>query len=134
MPTTSKSTGGNKQTYTKVCNTFQNKIASFKTLCNQAKATSGRFTRPKPATLNSFANWINKGAIIQTVSCAQIARWAKNANVNFNTKIASPSSCKSVLAKKFGKSNIKAVCRTSSGNFMVATSPTCKGRGLTFSR
>jgi len=133
MPTTTKSSSG-KQTYTKVCNTFQNKIASFKTLCNQAKATSGRYTRPKPATLNSFANWINKGAIIQTVSCAQIAKWAKTTNINFNTQIASPTSCKTVLCKKFGKSNIKAVCRTSSGNFMVATSPTCKGRGFTFPR
>jgi len=133
MPTTTKSSGS-KQTYTKVCNTFQNKIASFKTLCTQAKATTGRYTRPKPATLNSFANWINKGAIIQTVTCAQIARWAKTANVNFNTQMASPTSCKTVLCKKFGKSNIKAVCRTSSGNFMVATSPTCKGRGFTFPR
>ena len=123
---------GNKPTYSKVCTTFQYKIASYKTLWNQAKVTSGKFTRPKPTMLNTFANWINKGAIIQTVTCSQIAKWAKSTNCNFNTKIASPTSCKTVLWKKFGKSNIKAVCRTATGNFMVATNPNCKGRGFTF--
>ncbi len=129
---TTSETTGNKATYSKVCTAFQLKIASYKTLCSQAKVTAGRFTRPKLATLNSFANWINKGAIIQTVSCSQIAKWAKLNNCSFNTKIASPTSCKTVLCKKFGKSNIKAVCRTSTGNFMVATTPNCKGRGFSF--
>ncbi len=131
MATNGKTTSG-KATYTNVCKAFQYKISSFKTLCNQAKATTGNFTRPKPSTLNSFANWINKGAIVQTVSCNQVAKWAKTANCNFSTKTASPASCKTILCKKFGKTSIKAVCRTKSGNFMVATSPTCKGRGFTF--
>jgi len=129
---TNRKPAGNKTTYSKVCTAFQHKIASYKTLCNQAMSTTGKYTRPKPATLNSFANWINKGAIVQTVSCTQIAKWAKSTNCNFNTKTASPTSCKTVLCKKFGKSSIKAVCRTSTGNFMVATTPNCKGRGFTF--
>ena len=32
---------GNKQTYSKVCTNFQHKIASYRTLVNQAKMTSG---------------------------------------------------------------------------------------------
>ena len=118
--------------YKSVSNTFENKICSFRTLFAQTKGTA-KFGRPSPATLNSFANWINKGAIIQTVSCAQIARWGKSMNTkNFNSREVTANSCKTILFKKFGKSTIKAVARTKSGSFMVATSPTLKGRSFTF--
>ena len=39
---------------------------------------------------------------------------------------------KNILSAKFGKTTIKAVARTKTGSFMVATSPTCKGRSFSF--
>lgn len=118
--------------YKSVSNSFQNKINSFRTLHAQTKGTA-KFGRPSPAILNSFANWINKGAIIQTVSCAQIVRWGKTLNAkNFNSRAITTNSCKTVLCKKFGKAAIKAVARTKSGSFMVVTTPTLKGRTFCF--
>lgn len=122
---------GTPAAYKSYCRTFENKINSFKTLFNQTKGTA-KYQRPTPAMLNTFANWINKGAVVQTVSCAQVARWAKMANKNFTTKTATPTNCKTVLCAKFGKPTIKAVCRTKTGSFMVATSPMWKGRSFCF--
>ncbi len=117
----------------KSCNTsFQNKVQSFKMLMNQTTGSSAKWGRPTPTTLNSFANWINKGAIVQTCTPAQVSRWAKLKNKSFNSRTASPMSCKTVLCAKFGKSTIKAVARTKSGSFMVVTSPTCKGKKFCF--
>lgn len=115
------------------CTTFEKKISSYKTLCDQTRgpASAGR---PTPTTLNSFANWINKGAIVQTVSKAQVSRWARTTRKNFNPHNPSPAACKNVLAAKFGRSAIKAVARTKSGAFMVATSPTVNGRSFCFPR
>ena len=117
--------------YRTVCSTFTNKIASFKTLVSQTQGPA-KFGRPTPATLNSFANWINKGAVVQTCTPAQVARWARSANCNFNPRTATTSTCRTVLTAKFGKSTIKAVARTKNGQFMVCTSPTCNGRAFCF--
>lgn len=126
--TTSAGTGA----YKSCCNTFERKIQSYKTLCNQAQSTSGNYNRPTPGTLNTFANWINKGAIIQTCSPAQVARWARNTNKNFNKNNPTPTACKTILTSKFGRSTIKAVCRCANGTFMVATTPTVNGRTFNF--
>jgi len=117
--------------YKSVNNCFQSKISSFKTLVNQT-CGAAKYDRPKPAVLNSFSNWINKGAIVQTCTPAQIARWAKHASKNFNVRNCTPTTCKNVLTAKFGKNAIKAVARTKSGSFMVATSPTVNGRSFCF--
>jgi len=114
--------------YKTCCNSFEKKIESYKTLCAQAQSTTGAFTRPTPGTLNSFANLINKGAIVQTCSTQQIARWARATNKNFNPRNPSPIACKTILAKKFGRSAIKAVARCKNGSFMIATTPTVNGR------
>ncbi len=118
--------------YKGCCNCFTGKVQSFKTLITQTTGTSGRFTRPTPAVLNTFANWINKGAIVQTVSKAQVSRWAKSTNKNFNSRNCTPTSCKTILCAKFGKSAIKAVARTKTGSFMVVTPPLVKGRNFCF--
>lgn len=123
--------GSTPSGYKGCCTSFANKINSFKTLFNQTKGPA-KCTRPSPTTLNTFANWINKGAVIQTCSKAQISKWAKSTNKIFNTKTASPTSCKNVLTAKFGKSTIKAVCCTKTGSFMVATSPTVNGKRFCF--
>lgn len=116
----------------KSCQTsFQDKVQSFKMLMNQTTG-SAKWTRPSTTTLNSFANWINKGAVIQMCTPAQVMRWAKLTNKNFTSRTANPTSCKNVLCAKFGKSTIKAVARTKSGSFMVATSPVCKGKKFCF--
>lgn len=112
-------------------NTLWNKINSFKTLYNQTKGPA-KYGRPSTTTLNTFTNWINKGAIIQTVSCAQVARWSKFTKKSFNSRTPTPMACKTVLCAKFGKSSIKAVARTKSGSFMVVTSPMAKGRPFCF--
>jgi len=124
-------TGNVPAPYRMVCNSFANKIASFKTLVNQTQGPA-KFGRPTPATLNSFANWINKGAIVQTCTPAQVARWARNTNCSFNPRSATTSTCRTVLNAKFGKNCIKAVARTKNGQFMVCTSPTCNGRPFCF--
>jgi hypothetical protein len=102
-------------------------------LWNQAKGPASS-NSPTPTTLNSFCNWINKGAVIQTCTSAQVARWARSCNKNFNPKNPSPTACKTVLTAKFGKSAIKAVSWTKSGAFMVATTPTVNGRVFNFPR
>jgi hypothetical protein len=120
--------------YKSVNTTCQNKISSYRTLMGVTKGTSGKFPRPTPSTLNTFANWINKGAVVQMVSPSQVARWAKATSHNFNPQNPTPTACKNVLCKKFGKSTIKAVCRTATGKFLVATAPTYKGRAFSFPR
>lgn len=132
--TTARKNGSSTATtaYKSCCNTFERKIQSYKTLCNQAQSTSGNYNRPTPGTLNTFANWINKGAIIQTCSPAQVARWARTTNKNFNPRNPSPTACKTVLTSKFGRSTIKAVARCANGSFLVATTPTVNGRNFCF--
>jgi hypothetical protein len=130
--TTGNTTGS--AAYKNCCNTFEKKIESYKTLCAQALSTTGAYTRPTPSTLNTFANWINKGAIVQTCSPQQVARWARAANKSFNPQNPTPTACKNVLTKKFGRSTIKAVARCKNGAFMVATTPTVNGRTFSFPR
>ena len=114
------------------CNdTFAAKIHSFRTLYSQTYGPA-KCARPTPATLNTFANWISKGAIIQTVTAAQLARWAKMTKKNFDTRTPTTTACKNVLCAKFGKNTIKAVARTKSGSFMVATWPTVNGKRFYF--
>ena len=117
--------------YRACSNTFQSKIHSFKTLFNQ---TCGSAKRPRPTTavLNTFANWINKGAIVQTCSNAQVGRWARDCKKNFNPRTVTPATCRSILTTAFGKNTIKAVARTKTGSFMVATTPTWKGQPFCF--
>lgn len=128
-----KKTGGKQVAsgYSQYHNMFTGKISSFKTLYNQTWGTA-KCPRPTTTILNSFVNWVNKGAIVHTVTCAQVAKWARTTNKTFNTRNASVIGCKNVLCKKFGKTTIKAVARTKSGSFMVAASPTCKGKRFYF--
>jgi hypothetical protein len=124
-------TGGNPSAYRNCCNTFERKIESFRCLVQQASGPA-KHGRPTPATLNTFANLINKGAIIQTISTAQISRWARSARKSFNSRNASTTTCKNILAAKFGRSVIKAVAKSKTGGFMVATSPIVNGRPFCF--
>ena len=124
-------TAGAPPKYRNVYNEFAWKISSYKTLFNQTRGPA-RYTRPTPQTLNTFANWISKGAIVQTCTAAQIARWARTNNMNFNTRQPTITGCRNVLGKKFGKNLIKAVARTKTGSFMVATAPTWKGKNFWF--
>ena len=117
--------------YRACSNTFQDKIHSFKTLFGQ---TCGSATKPRPTTavLNTFANWINKGAIVQTCTTAQVTRWARSCKKNFNARTGTPTTCRNILTTTFGKNTIKAVARTKTGSFMVATMPTWKGKPFCF--
>lgn len=127
-----KSTGGMTPAgYKNCCKMFEGKIQSFKVLANQTTGAA-KCGRPTPSTLNTFANLVNKGAIIQTCSPMQVAKWAATANKNFDTRTATPASCKTVLCAKFGKTAIKAVAKSKTGAFLVATSATNKGRAFCF--
>jgi hypothetical protein len=76
-----------------------------------------------------MAKWVAKGAVIQTVSTAQLKRWSKTAK-----QCKSPSQAKTALYKKFGKQPIKAVCPAKGNNWIVATSQTWKGKNFKFPR
>ena len=84
-------------------------------------------TRPTPATLKSFTNWINKGANVYRVTNTQIKKWC-NPTRTCNTN----ASVKNALCGRFGKSTIKAVCSAKSGGYIVATAPTWKGKSFKF--
>ncbi|MHC4089153.1 MAG: hypothetical protein ACYSVY_02550 [Planctomycetota bacterium] len=112
--------------YNQISNMFATKVNSFRTLWDQTKGAANR-TRPTPATLKTFGNWINKGANIWCVTNSQINKWCKT-NQTYKTNAA----VKAVLCNKFGKNTIKAVCCAKSGGFIVATAPTCKGKNFKF--
>ncbi len=114
--------------YKNLCNTFNQKIASYKTLCGQATGMA-KGTRPTAATLNTFAKWIEKGAVVHKVSPAQVRKWA-NTTQTFKT----PTSAKNALCRCFGKTTIKAVTTEKSGAFLVACSPVVKGKPFNFPR
>ncbi len=117
-----------KTTYASVRSNLQNKANYFKTLANQ---TTGSKTsqRPSPTQLNSFSKWIDKGAVLQSVSNTQLSRWAGKTAKNKSWSVAS---AKSTLAKQFGKTSIKAVAYNKTGGFIVATSPTRNGKSFRF--
>ena len=117
--------------YRNVSETITRRMSSYRTLFQQIKGPA-KYDRPSPATINTFANWINKGAFVQTVTKAQLNRWARTTKFHWNNQNPSPTTCKNVLWAKFGKTTIKAVARTKTGSFMVATAPMWNGKWFTF--
>jgi len=129
-PRTNRRTGATHASgrYTNLRNTFEQKIASFRTLCTQTQGAGN--PKPTPATLNTFANWINKGAVVHNVSATQIAKWTHANRTNFNTA----TNAKNALWKRFGKTAIKAVSIGKGNNFIVACAPTVNGKPFKFPR
>ena len=123
---TTRTNTSTRANYTNIKNDFQNKINSYRTLYTQTQGMPGA-GRPSPATLNTFGNWINKGAIIHTVSATQINRWSQSTK-----KCTTAAYAKNVLWNKFGKAPIKAVCKSKAGSYIVATTPTYKGKNFKF--
>ncbi len=126
-----KATGGGMNCapgYKNVFNTFGNKINGYKMLTTQMTGPAS-FKRPTAATLNTFAKWIDKGAIVNKVTSAQICKWT-----NTSKKFASAATAKNALCGKWGKTTIKAVVCDKAGNFLVATNPTFKGKSFKFPR
>lgn len=118
--------------YGHVAGSFLAKINSYKTLVSQAKGPAS-YVRPSATTLNSFANWVTKGANVFTLTTAQLTRWCGRSKAqNQYNSFASINSCKNFLSTKFGRSTIKAVARTKSGSWMIAAAPTVKGRPFHF--
>ncbi len=115
----------NKPTYRTVSSNFKNKITSYQTLYRQTQGSKSG--GPTPSNLNTLGKWVEKGAVIQTVSSSQLKRWSKNSKT-FN----SPASAKYTLTRKFGKTPIKAVCPGKGNNWIVATSQTWKGKTFRF--
>ncbi|UCG15195.1 MAG: hypothetical protein JSV19_07840 [Phycisphaerales bacterium] len=116
-----------RPTYRTVTNNFRTKINSYQTLVKQSQGPKSG--GPTPSNLNYLAKWVDKGAVIQTVSNAQLQRWSHT-----NKTYTSPTSVRTVLTKKFGKTPIKAICPGKGNNFIVATSPTWKGKMFKFPR
>ena len=119
-----RSTGNCAPGYKTCYSNFNNKITAFRTLCSQTTGNAS-YKRPSPTTLNSFANWIGKGCNVFCVNPTQVSKWAPRSS-NFNPD--STTSVKNTLYRKFGRTTIKAVCRDKQGNFLVACSPTSKGK------
>jgi len=112
--------------YQNVNSAFEWKVRSFRTLWDQTRGPA-KYGRPSPATLKTFANWINKGAYVWRVTNTQVNKWCKT-----NQQYKTGTSVKTVLGGKFGKSTIKAVACDKSGGFIVATAPTYKGKPFNF--
>jgi hypothetical protein len=110
-----------KTSYTSIRSQFQNKMNFYKTLCAQTTSGAAK-NRPTPAQLNSISKWIDKGAVLKSVTNTQLNRWA-GTNRNWT-----PNAAKSTLASKWGKSCVKAVAYNKSGGFIVATTSTQKGK------
>ena len=104
--------------YKQVCDTLNQKIQSYRTLWNQATGPA-KAGRPSPTQLNSFAKWVEKGAVVYRVSPVQVKRWTK-----WSQHIKSATACKTALSRKFGKSAIKAVTTDKTGAFLIACAPT----------
>ncbi len=117
---------GSHTNYTTLRNYWQQKINSYRTLYTQTQGTSGA-GRPSPATLKTFGHWIDKGAVIHKVSAAQINRWSPT-----NRKCTTITTAKNTLWHKFGKTPIKAVCKSKGGSYLVATTPMYKGKYFKF--
>ena len=115
--------------YQSTWNQLNQKASAFKTLANQTCGTA-KCKRPSTATLNTFANWINKGANIQCATGSQITKWASTSNRNF--KPTSAAVVKNALCNRFGKSTIKAVCCDKTGKWLIATAASSKGKPFCF--
>lgn len=129
----SKSTSGANSTgttcargYGNINSSFEHKVRCFRMLSEQTCGPA-KGTRPSPAHLKTFANWVNKGANICKVSNAQINKWC-NTKQSFN----SITGAKNILCKKFGKSTIKAIAPSKSGGFIVATAAMVRGKTFNF--
>ncbi len=126
-----KTTGGQSYAgvakgYNQVCCTFENRFKYYRMLWEQTRGTC-KGDRPSPATLKTFANWINKGANIYKVTNAQINKWC-HTQQTFKTC----TSAKTALCNKFGKATIKAIAPCKTGGFLVATAPTWHGKPFKF--
>jgi hypothetical protein len=112
--------------YSNVYTQYQQKIANYRVLCNQMRGPA-KTTRPSKSTLNTFANWIDKGANVYTITPAQLNRWAGK-NHKYYNKWNTIMACKNFLTYKWGKNTIKAITWTKSGSYLIACAPTYKGK------
>jgi hypothetical protein len=117
---------GKKFTYPYIRYTLQNKVNAYKTLMAQTTGTPSR-NRPTPTQINTFAKWIDKGAVLHNVTNAQLNRWAGK------TKTWTTGSAKSTLVSKYGKNAIKFVAPNKTGGWLVATPSTYRGKPFKFS-
>ncbi len=119
-------TTGIARGYNQVCCTFESRYKYYRMLWDQTRGAC-RGTRPTPATLKSFANWVNKGANIWKVTNTQINKWC-NTKQTFKTC----ASAKTALCNKFGKTAIKAITYDKSGGYLVVTPPNYHGKPFKF--
>ncbi len=123
---TRKTTTNAAPGYRNIYDSFECKVRSYKTLWDQTRGAA-KHTRPTPATLKTFSTWINKGANVWRVTNTQINKWCKT-----NQQYKTGTSVKNALCKTFGKTTIKAVACDKKGGYIVATSPTWKGKPFHF--
>jgi len=122
-----RSTRTSGSTYTTVRNQLDKQIDSLRTLKAQTQGPAGK-GRPTPATINKFANVVTGGGIVRqatTQAIQRTARWTKPCN--------SATTALKALRSKFG-ATIKAVAPSKNGGWLIAASPTWKGRPFSFGR
>ncbi len=120
----SRRSGGASKTYASARQQFEQKIRSFQALKSQTSGAGS--ARPTPATLQKFANVVNKGGIIRQASTPAIQR-ASGGKKSCNTA----SSAYKALRSKYGAA-IKAVAPAKGGKWLIAAAPTWKGRPFKF--
>ncbi len=124
--TSSRSTGfsfgissghGSGTGYAPIKQEFEQKIQSFRQLKAQTEGRANT-SRPTPTTLTRWANFVNQGAVVFQVSGARLCR-ATNADQQFTT---ATSACRA-LQGKYGKTTIKGVIQSKTGQWLVAAEP-----------
>ena len=126
-----KTTGYTKTTgaargYNQIYDTFETRYRSYRMLWDQTRGTC-KGNRPSPATLKTFANWINKGANVWKVTNTQINKWCHTKQT-----FKSCATAKTALCGKFGKGTIKAITWNKTGGYLVATAPIYQGKPFKF--
>ena len=117
--------------YSPIRKQIEQKIRSFQVLKAQ---TEGRATSASPSasTLNRWANLVAKGAIVHVLAGSRIARLTRQPK---SQPCSSAMSCQRALQRKYGKTAIKSVVQSKTGQFLVATAPKQNnGRPFSFPR
>jgi hypothetical protein len=118
--------GMSSGSFTTIRNELECKINALQCLYATTKSPNARWS-PSPAQISKFANLVNKGANIHKVTGRQIAKWSKS-----YSNVTTPTTAMKALKYRFGAAVKGVTFGPSSGNFLVATASTIKGKPFKF--
>lgn len=125
-----RTTGSRSKTssgsFTTIRSQIENKINAYQHLYATTKSPNTKWS-PSPAQITKFCNLVNKGANVYKVTGRQIAKWSKTYN-----NVTSPATAMKALKNRFGAAVKGVTFGPTSGNFLVATASTHKGKPFKF--